>query len=281
MSDADDPGQRRVLVGLGVSADDEAVLDIAASLAAAIGAQLAALYVEDIALLDLAELPFTQIVSATNRPSPALTRENMEAALQREAIASRRAVSVYAERVQASWSFGTVRGSAEQEIRSAAASGDIVVVRAAAHETKVVNLVARARSAAATASGAVVALSAPTALRGPVVVFDDGDAAGSKSIELGCAIASARKTSLEILAVPVSDEQNQATLERARRLTDGQSNCRIRLLASAATADICEELERIAPSFIVGDLSGAPFGSDEEAQELINRAHAPALLLVG
>lgn len=281
MADQPSADLRRVLIGLGASADDEAIIDVAAFLAGAIGAQLAAVYVEDTNLLDLAELPFTRIVSATNRPPPELTVANMEAAFQRQAYASRRSVSVHAERVRARWTFSTVRGTADQEIKSAASSGDIVVVQSPPHAAAGSNFIARARSAAAEAGGVVVPPRRRAVLQGPVVVIDDGDATGAKSVATGRAIALARNEPLEVLIVPRDSEEDVTAISRAQKMTEDVRDRQVRLLESDATGDIALELRRIGPSFIVGDLQGRPFLSDDDAQALINAAECPALLLGG
>lgn len=121
-------GGSRVIVAVGPAAPDSPALAAAAQLAQSAGAELAALFVEDINLLRLAELPFALEIgtaSATMRPFAA---PDVERALKRQAGELRRTLAEMAHAAQLDWTFGMVRGRPVSVLLEAAGEGDLVVL---------------------------------------------------------------------------------------------------------------------------------------------------------
>ena len=122
------PEVYRVLIALDATEDSLASLDLATRMAAKLRAELEGLFIEDINLLRLAELPCTRIVSVAKTSSEGMSLPSMERELRRQARVVRDSLAMSAERYAVRWSFRTARGTIVNEILSAAAEADIVIV---------------------------------------------------------------------------------------------------------------------------------------------------------
>jgi nucleotide-binding universal stress UspA family protein len=119
---------RRILVALDASPHSLAALEASVQLAARIGAELVGLFVEDTALLRLAEIPCTRELLYFSVAGAPLTRESMESKFRAQSEQIRRTLEASARRVQVAWSFRTVRGTIISEIKAAAARVDLVAL---------------------------------------------------------------------------------------------------------------------------------------------------------
>lgn len=127
------PGARsRVIVALGPASPDPLALVAAAQLAQSAGAELAALFVEDINLLRLAELPFAQDIGMASATMRRLVAADVERALKRQADELRRALAETAHVIRLEWTFETARGRPARVLLEAAGEGDYVVLASTA-----------------------------------------------------------------------------------------------------------------------------------------------------
>lgn len=125
----------RVIVAIGPAAPDSPALIAAAQLARAAGAELAALFVEDINLLRLAELPFALEIGAASATMRRVVASEVEHALKRQAGELRRALAEAVHGAQLDWTFGTVRGRPVRVLLEASDEGDLVVLASSAVRT--------------------------------------------------------------------------------------------------------------------------------------------------
>lgn len=119
---------RRVLLALDAVAQDAEAFEAASMLAARLGVELEALFVEDINLARLAALPFARelgLSSATRRP---LQHVDVERVWRVGALRARTALSQAAARHRVHWSFRVVRGQAGAALVQLAARSDLVAV---------------------------------------------------------------------------------------------------------------------------------------------------------
>lgn len=123
-------GESRVLVALGASIPNRPAVETGVGLAAAVGAALEALFVEDANLLRLGALPFASETSALTGVRRALAVGEMERALRVEASRLERMLAASAARQQVRWSFAVTRGELLAEAMTREA--DLVVVGAPA-----------------------------------------------------------------------------------------------------------------------------------------------------
>jgi len=125
----------RVIVAIGPASPDPAALTAAAQLAQSAGAELAALFIEDINLLRLAELPFAQEIGMASATMRRLVSADVERALKRQAGELRHALAETAHAVRLEWTFGTARGRTTRVLLEAAGEGDFVVLASTAVRT--------------------------------------------------------------------------------------------------------------------------------------------------
>jgi nucleotide-binding universal stress UspA family protein len=119
---------QRILVAVDASPPSFAALEAAAELASKLGAELVALYVEDITLLRLAESPFALEIGLTSGSIRQLNAQQMRRQLRAQANRVRRRVSRLEEDFRISCSFRVARGVIDAELIAAASEVDLVIL---------------------------------------------------------------------------------------------------------------------------------------------------------
>jgi hypothetical protein len=100
----------RIVLGLECGRAEEAALEAALALAAGMGSELAALFVEDERLMRLAALPFGQEIGRTSALLRTLGREQIEHGFQAEAGRLRRMLADAAGSLALKWTLDVARG---------------------------------------------------------------------------------------------------------------------------------------------------------------------------
>ena len=119
---------RRILVALDTSPHSLAALEAAVNLAAKLNAELRGLFVEDIALLRLAEAPCAREILYFSAAEVPLSRASMESRLRGQAEQARKGLAAAARRAHVEWSFQTVRGDVASELLAAASDVDLLAM---------------------------------------------------------------------------------------------------------------------------------------------------------
>lgn len=188
---------KRVLVALNATQETERALNTALAVAQRLGAQLAGLFVEDINLLRLAELPFAREIGVATAAARPVESAQIKRALQQQAAQLEGMLAAAAERLQVSWSFSVVRGQLLGE--ALAREADLMVL------------------AGALAAPRLSAFKAWHATSGPVLALFDGSAAAVRTLAVGTALAQQRGVEL-VLLVPAADvAQFEGRREQARQ----------------------------------------------------------------
>ncbi len=120
------PRFSRVVVALGAASPQKPALEAGFGLAAAVGAALEGLFVEDANLVRLASLPFATETCALTGARRNLATEDVERALRVEAARLEQRLASSAARTQVRWSFAVARG--ELFTQAAARQGDLLVL---------------------------------------------------------------------------------------------------------------------------------------------------------
>lgn len=116
---------RRIAVTLDACQVSSSTLEEAVLLAARMGAQLEGIFVEDIDLIQLAELPFLREVRSVSRSENAINLTRMEQELRVLARRAERLLGEHAARQNVSWSFRIWRGSIDTELLMADTDADV------------------------------------------------------------------------------------------------------------------------------------------------------------
>lgn len=190
---------RRILVALDTSTDSLAALETAVKLAANLQAELVGLFVEDVNLLRLAELPFsreTRYHTTTN-----LNTAQMEHELRMLASQARRALMEAAEPRSVRWDFRVVRGQVTPEVLTAALEADLLTLGKASRAIWRQRLGSTALAAAIQTQRSVLLAGRSANDHRPVLVTYDGSQAAQQALIFAANLAQANQSPLTILVM--------------------------------------------------------------------------------
>ncbi len=119
---------RRILIALDASPHSLAALRAAAELAAHLEAELSGLFVEDINLLRISDLPFTRQVSYYSATISRVDRQEIEQQLRAQAAYARRMLQNHAENRRVRSTFRVARGAIAEELINAAMENDLLIL---------------------------------------------------------------------------------------------------------------------------------------------------------
>ncbi|MDH3202122.1 MAG: universal stress protein [Myxococcales bacterium] len=238
----DSHGARRLAVILGGGDADTRALGILASVLREFSPEVAGLFLEDVDLFRLAQLPFScEISRLTSRAQP-LTTIELEREVRVQAVRAERALRVTAERAGLKWSFQRMRGRLNMALE-AAPNVNLLLLSATRR-----NIIS---SGEAGALGRALRASEGEPTRPIVAVFDGSDPA---TVALQSAIRLSRSTNRRLEVILVAATTDAAAELRGRA---------VQLLAPQTAT-----LRRV-PDMAIETLTDAI------------RAHAPALLVIG
>lgn len=132
-ADQGEPRIRRILVAADPSSHGLAALDAAVRLAAALGAELTVLYVENADLLNVPRLSIIREMDALSGELREWETEGLEQRLRLEAARVRRKLERAVLRHDLKWSFRVTRGRIVTELLEAAAHADLVSLGTRSH----------------------------------------------------------------------------------------------------------------------------------------------------
>ena len=190
----DTSGTRRIAVTLDAFDINVIALDQAARLAERMGAKLEGIFVEDIELLQLAELPFLREIRRSSRSVTAMNPMRMEQEFRVLARRAERLLGEQATRHHVSWSFRVWRGSIDADLLDAVMEVDILAL---------------SRLGSALTRGH----PARTGHNAIAVMYGDSEAA-ARALETAAGMAAEQQAGLNIL-LPLSGNIDAALLQQA------------------------------------------------------------------
>jgi hypothetical protein len=122
------PTAERVLLAVESTEGEQDLLAAASELARGLRAELSGLFVENIALLRMAALPFTREIGLVSGIARPIDLRQVERMLERQAERVRRRLAEVASELALPWSFQVARGSLIDQVLEAAAKTDLVVL---------------------------------------------------------------------------------------------------------------------------------------------------------
>jgi nucleotide-binding universal stress UspA family protein len=197
---------RHILVALDASKHSQAVLETAASLAAKLESEILGLFVEDINLLRLEELPFVREINFQRMVGRAFENGEIQRKLRARAALVRHEVEDIAERYQIRSTFRVVRGPVDTELLAAALEADLLAIGQLGHSViRRSRLGSTAQTAVAQASSAVLVVRAGFEIRQPILVIYDGSEVALRALALAVNLAG-KKGDIRVLIWAVDDE---------------------------------------------------------------------------
>jgi nucleotide-binding universal stress UspA family protein len=200
---------RRVLVVLDASPENPAVLEAAVGLAAGLGTELQALFVEDTNLLRLTELPFLRAVDPFSGATRELSSQSMERGMRAYATRAREALARTASRSRVRWSFRTMRGTGASGALTVASEADLVILGGPSRPTDLAT-----QKAVSGATGSVLVLRERVRPGRPILVLYDGTPGSSRALEIASSLASTWRAPLVLLTPTDSPEAPPELVER-------------------------------------------------------------------
>ena len=216
MSGATPADVRRLILDLGQGAADPLALQMAAELAGWLGVDLHGLFIEDEAVLALADLPFARELRLPTHEWTPLDAAGIAAELHHAAEEARRMLTGILATTRVPGGFEVRRGDPAACLAEISGAGDLVLLAlSGAVATRPPQDVARARAAMArgAASALLVLPARPRRRRGPVVVVPEG--ATDPALEIAARIAAATHEHLTILLRDPGADPAAAARDRA------------------------------------------------------------------
>lgn len=255
------PVARRIVVTLDASACGRAALETAAELAAQMQAELWGLFVEDVALLRLANLPLASEVALPCAVPRPLEPVRLQHALRLHAERVRQAVAEAAGRRQLRWSFQVLQGDVVRTSRTLAEQAELLILGWA-------EMVASGMSAGAT-----------RAATGSILVIDEGPPAGDRVLRAAAALAQLLGSELLVLHPEGSGEADAARhRQRAGLLAAGGIRFALQPLAKLAAKAIVAAAERLRSRLVLLVL-GSELLSESEVDILVKQLECPLVLV--
>ncbi len=271
----DDIALRRILVALDVSEQSRAALESAARLAAALKAELVGLFVEDVELLQLADLPVARLIGP--RGTAVLDAATMRRALKVQADEARRTLAHAAEHWKVNWSFRVTQGICAEAVLTEARQFDLVALgRTSRPQTRTSALGTTARLAAVTASCSVLVSRATAVPGGPVVVLFEG---GTRALPLASELAHIFAARLEVCAIASDDEAAAKCVQKARNwLVEHRAGGQLHSLSRPDASAIKALVDDRRAGLLVIDARG-PMVAKLDLSGLLEKLELPVLVL--
>jgi predicted phosphoribosyltransferase len=263
------PGPRRIVIALDTGSLSHAAVEAAARLAIGLRAELEALFVEDVNLRRLAELPFASELGNTSAQQRRFDVAELDRAIGVQARQVRRALEAAARELPLVWSLEVVRGDLVAVVLQRTATADLLVLG----RTR--------RPAFRGARGEKVTHRRERrVVRHPVVALFDGSAAAARVLD--AALALERRAHGEVLvAIPASRPEQLSALRGqadAMLAAKGHASSSHVYLPDAGIATIAEMAKRQRASAVllpVADLARA----EHEFEGLVDEIACPVVLI--
>ncbi len=273
-----DHALRRILVALDASAHSHAALAAAVALAARLHAEIEGLFVEDINLLRLAELPFAREIRFGQTGARQVEAEALRRNLRARAAVLRRELEEIATENQISTTFRVAQGAVTEQVLTAAREVDLLALGRLGHSlAQRVRLGSTARAAIARAASAVL-LVQPVAASGPVLALYDGSAAGARALALATQV-SGETGELRVLVWATDEETAFERRQLAAHMLDArQADTQYQHLAGGDAPRVLAWINRQGGSLLIMPAAEGDWPEGTQAA-LLDEAQ-PHLLLI-
>jgi nucleotide-binding universal stress UspA family protein len=273
-----EPIIRRILVALDASPHSLSALEAAAELAASFQAELLGLFVEDINLLRLAELPCAREVGLFSGTVRTLDTRLIERQLRARAGRAREALAASAERAQVRWSFQTTSGQIAAELVSAAMDADLVILGKAGWSRQR-RLGSDARAILSQVRGPVLVLQQGVRLGLPMLVLHDGSGFAQRALAAAVRLVQERGGHLVILLLADDPDAAQSLREEIDdQLGMRGLEARYRWLAKADVVRLCQVVRAEGGGVLVLHRD-TPLLGGEAFVALLNEVGCPVLVV--
>jgi len=271
--------QTRIFVDLDVGSDSERTVRAAATLAAALSAELHGMFVVDEAWHDLARLPFSAAIDPDHGTTADVSPDTMRTAISRRERSSRRMLSSHAERMQVHWTFRSERGRIIEQLQSIAAPSDYVVISGPAPIEGVAGMLRKLADLPKSTRGVVLSSEKhEPADDSPVIVLLTDSASSKPAIALGVKVSAVLQAPIQFFVISEDPETIRDISARLnRQLEIGRFV--IKNFTTGALHMVYSKLQEQNPRFVIASPNVSVITPNEEIVQLIKAAGAPFCLL--
>jgi nucleotide-binding universal stress UspA family protein len=227
---------RRILVALDESPHSEAALEAAVNLAARFRAELLGIFVEDVNLLRIAQLPFTREVGLFSATRREITTQEIERQLRVQAQRMRRLFSGMAERRAVQGEFYVARGAITPELMRAASDADILILgKTGCSPSSQRQIGSTTRAVVFGAPSLTLILRDGMCLGLPVLVIYDGSELSEKGLTAAAVLSQREDQPLAVFVLAGEEERaGRLQTQAANRLSALDVTATFYILSSAA-----------------------------------------------
>lgn len=273
---------RRILVAIDASPASFTALETAAELAQALQAELVGLFVEDINLVRMAALSFSQEVGLFSATRRQLNSLSIERQLRSQATRARQALATIAERAGVNWSFQTTRGVVSAELLAAALDADMIILgrTGGASLGRRRHLGSTARTILIQTPGLTLLLQPGTRLQLPLLLLYDGSAIARKALRAAAQLMQGRKNGhISVLLVAADSGRVQGLQQEvAAELAGWGLEARYTWHSHVTAQQVAQAVQVEGCQMVV--IPGDGSSLDQDAIfSLLNRIDCPVLLV--
>jgi len=268
----------KILVAVDASVHSAAVLQASVELAASLGAAVTGIFIEDINLVRLAQIPFAREISFFTLSLRRLELPELERQLRAQAGQMRKLLAAYAARAGVSWDFRVVRGSVATEMLAASVGADLVVLgrrgRSLIHK-----MGSTARFIVSQGRGMTLILEQGDRLDLPVAVFYDGSRISGKALEAAIQLVKLREGRLSVfILAEVKDRAQEIEMDAMAHLGAYGLAANFRIVFYPTLAKLRHLIRIEGGGPVVLPLAEGSIPADE-LYELISEIPNPVLLV--
>lgn len=282
-SDESTTSIRRIMVALDASPRNVEMIETAAKLASRMGSELIGLFVEDINLLRMTELPFASEIGFFSPLSRRLSSGQMEREFRAQASWMRSMMAGIAERKNVPWDFRVVRGSIVSELLLAGEEADLLILgkvgRSLIQRGRIgstVRLLLRQRSGLTMVLHETRAFAAPA----PVIAVYDGSVEGRKALDVAGQLKETEDIPLRVIVLADGEESAREREKEAVEKMRGKGwTGEVRRLIHPGQKGLAMSVHREGPGPVVIPCSSYYLLAGEELCSLVNRIANPVLVV--
>lgn len=191
---------RRILLAIDGSPHSLAAMQAAVDLSSGLNAELVAVFVEDLNLLRMAQLPIAREVSRYTASIHRLPPERIRRQLKAQASQARAALARQARRQAIAWEFVVLQGDVSLELLSKAEGADLMIVGKAGW-SKARRMGSTARLVVLRAPCLTLVLQQGMTWAQPVLLVYDGSPAAQRGLEVAQVLAEQSGQPLSVMTV--------------------------------------------------------------------------------
>ncbi|MCB1950126.1 universal stress protein [Nitrosomonas sp.] len=271
---------KRILVALDASTVDRNILQAGIALATRFNARLDALFIEDIDLLHVAELPFVREVVYGAAVGRSINVAGMERSIQTQTARLRKLVASIAQQNQIEIALSVLRGNVASMLCDASRQTDLLIIgKNTQLLEKSQKIGSITRFVLSTARCNVAVLQFGSNIERPVVVSFTGSEASQHALSLAIELAHEDHNQLIVLLPAVEDSKYQQLSKAVSESVDDYSlNVSLIRLTNNTAEQILQVVHRHQGRLLLLE-SGSTFLSETQKQTLITQANVPVILL--